>query len=1020
MQLRAQAGAATDPATKLGLYRAAVAADPQNPWVRLDLARELVRLGRPDEARQQMAEVTGAHPTPDALKAGVIFANETNDPDAAAALIARLPPALRTADMRAAQARAAVQRQVDAALMLSRPLAREKLLEMAAAPDPDGARGAAAARALGGLGDKMAAREAVVAAQASTPGQGVAAKLHYAGALLEIGDAQGAQDMLAQLGSLRGLSAADRRQLVQMQAGLAVRASDRLNEQGKQADAYDRLAPLLAQQPQNPDLNLALARLYQGARNPREALQISQEMLRRDPGNVEARKGAVAAALQLGDRGLADELAQQGEQIAPNDPKTWMMAADVAKAQGNNGEALRDLERARNLRLQQLGYSGADTGADSAPQPGVSLVPGAAPTYQPVAPPRPAYRPAPWPNADGGADQPQSLAVPPELQGPPADAEAAVPMPPFVPQPTTALGTSPTYRPAAALAADPAPVHTLLDTSASEVVPPQVAAPPLADDTAGRAPAPEPGGDQGSDAAPQPVLPPPTSPPPPFRRPLEAQAEQSPDQDQPAPDQQPLPEQQPMPAPFVPPAQPAPAAPVQPRYPPSRPPPAAAAPPISPFAVSPMAPAERPDGYYANPFRPGSVPTPDELAVPAAPAAVPDAETEEIDRNIVALRDTIAPSVQGGFGYRNRSGSSGLDALDDLTLPLEATFSPHGEGTLKLTVTPTLLSSGTLGGDISNQQRFGTGALGLKTNATTGVTTLSSPQPGDQNAEGVGLGVAYTLRGITADVGSSPFGFREESAVGGLEWAPQLSAHVRLRLKAERRALPDSILSYAGAVDPRTGQTWGGVVQDHGRATLEFSAGKADFYGLVGFAQFTGTHVQTNTEVEGGAGGSFPVLRTPTQEARVGLNLIYFGFSHNQDFFTLGQGGYFSPQSFASALVPVSYKEQVDEDLSYEVGGAAGFASYHETAQPYYPIDPALQAALIAQQSNPATAVPGVLSEFASKSQSGFSGTAHATVDYRVTPSLHVGGRVNYAHSPAFDETIGMVFAKYLFNGADP
>ena len=83
-----------------------------------------------------------------------------------------------------------------------------------------------------------------------------------------------------------------------------------------------------------------------------------------------------------------------------------------------------------------------------------------------------------------------------------------------------------------------------------------------------------------------------------------------------------------------------------------------------------------------------------------------------------------------------------------------------------------------------------------------------------------------------------------------------------------------------------------------------------------------------------------------------------------------------------------------------------------------YPIDPALQAALVAQQSG-SGAVPGVNSEFPSSSQSGFSGTAHGLVDYRVTPSLHVGGKVNFAHSPAFDETTGMVYAKYLFNGAD-
>jgi hypothetical protein len=439
--------------------------------------------------------------------------------------------------------------------------------------------------------------------------------------------------------------------------------------------------------------------------------------------------------------------------------------------------------------------------------------------------------------------------------------------------------------------------------------------------------------------------------------------------------------------------------------------------PGNPFPASPIPAAERSQGYYANPFRQGPG---DTLAastlLPATPA--PDPVTEEIDKNIIALRDTVAPSLQGGFGFRNRSGSSGLDQLTELTVPMEATFSPGGYGQLNLAVTPTILSSGTVGGDITNQQRFGSNALALKANATTGVTTLTGNGQDDQNATGLGLDVGYKISNVSADIGSSPFGFREENVVGGVEWAPQISDHVRLRLLGERRAVNDSILSYAGTTDPRTGERWGGVVRDHGRATLEFSAGKADFYALGGYAEYTGAHVQNNTEFEAGAGMSFPIYRTPTQEVRIGLDLIYFGYQHDQDFFTLGQGGYFSPQSFTAAMVPVNYKETVDEDLSYEVGVSAGLASFRESSQPYFPLDSGLQAQLVAQQSGN-NAVPGVLSAFPSRSQSGFSGTAHASVDYRVSPSLHLGGNLNFSHSPAYDETVGMVYAKYLFNGAD-
>jgi tetratricopeptide (TPR) repeat protein len=996
-QLREQANAVADPVTQAGLYRAALASDPNNPWIRLDLARALTKLGQRQEARDVMQQVLGAAPTTDALKAGIIFANENNDPDTAAALIARLPPGMRTADMRASQIQADMQRQIDAALAYSPAVARERLLTMAAMPDPDGVRGAALARALGGIGDKLAAREAVVAAQASTPHQRAGAKLRYAGALLEIGDAPGASDLLAQLGGGRGLTGAERQSYVQLQAGLAVRTSDKLNEQGRQADAYDHLAPLLAQAPENPDLNLALARLYQGAKNPKEALQISEALLRRDPNNIEARKGAVEAALQLGDRRRADQLVQEGLQLAPNDPKTWMMSASLEKSRGNNAHALRDLERARDLRLQQLGYSGggADAGADTAPSVGVSLVPGAPPTYRPMS--QPAYH-APLPNADGGADMgavpPVDLSAPPQIQRPPAPPPD--PAPPFVPQPTTALGTPPSYQPPGSYAAALPPPHRLVPAAFTDESP-----------TGDGGPLPLRGEDIGADQMNALELG--------RERALDDRRYPRATRPMTAPEQAGAPDygQDNLPALR---AAPAYATPQYPLYqaPVAPPPPTMMRRPMAQYQPIPAAAAP---GYYANPFRQ----TGDNLGsvdgVAPGPRPIPDAETEEIDRDILALRDTVAPSVQAGFGIRTRSGDAGLDKLEEFTVPMEATYSPGGTGTLKLAVTPTILTSGTLGGSASNQQRFGTQALSLVPGANNS-STLSTAGQGDQNATGLGLDVGYNFGSVAADVGSTPFGFRKENIIGGVEWAPQLSDNVRLRLRAERRAATDSILSYAGTVDTRTGQTWGGVVQNHGRATLEMSSGKANFYLLGGGAQYTGTHVESNTEFEAGAGGSYPVYHTDTQEVRVGLDLIYFGYSHNLRFFTLGQGGYFSPQSFTAAMIPVTYKEQVDEDLSYQIGGSAGYSSFHENASPYYPLDSGLQAQLVAQQAGTG-AVSGVQTEYPSRSQAGFAGTAHAQVEYRISPSLHLGGQVDFEHSTNFDQTTGLVYAKYVFNGAD-
>ena len=387
--------------------------------------------------------------------------------------------------------------------------------------------------------------------------------------------------------------------------------------------------------------------------------------------------------------------------------------------------------------------------------------------------------------------------------------------------------------------------------------------------------------------------------------------------------------------------------------------------------------------------------------------------TEDIDRNIAALRDTVAPSVQAGPSIRARSGTSGLDKLAEFTVPMEAEFSPGGSGRLKLAVAPTQLMAGPITSNRANLPRFGSAALALGPGTNT--AGLAFPA---QSAQGVGLDAALTFPSLRADLGTTPAGFRTENAIGGLEYAPQLGDNLRLRLQAERRAVNDSLLSYGGALDPRTGLKWGGETRDRAHGNLEFSAGPADLYLGGGAASIRGTHVATNSEYEFGGGGSVPVFRATGQELRVGLDLVHLGYARNLRYFTLGQGGYFSPQSYTTAQIPLTWRETVDEDLSYELGASVGYQTYRERASQLYPADPGLQFALIAQQANPATAVPGLQTSYAGQSRSGFAGSGHATVDYRIAPNLHIGGKLNVQHAGNYDEASGQLYARYLFNAA--
>jgi cellulose synthase operon protein C len=793
--LRQQAAATTDPGAKEALLRAASNADPSDPWARLDLARTLLASGKKAEARAVMAEATaGANPGIDALRAGAMFAAEDDRPADAAALAGRLPAAARTADMRALLAQSARQNEIRNAMSLaavSPVAAREKLLTLAAQPDPDGTNGVAIARAFLQMHDPAGARSALATAQAATHTPTPAQRIAYAGLLLQTGDDRDAQTLIASLDATGGLTADQRAALNRLRAGAAIREADTLNGQHQQAAAYDVLAPALAREPNNPDLNLAVARLFAGADQPRKALAINQAVLERDPSNLDARKAALEAAIQASDWTRAEALVRDAVAAAPDDPRTWVMSATLDRARGNLTRAYDDLKRAQALRREEVG----------------------------------------------------------------SDALLA--------------------------SGQPAPATRQYKTAS------------LANNAAALAPA-------------------------------------------------------------------------------------------------------------GNPFRHGETdPAPAMGDFAAATNSPTDPLLQDIDRQMGTVQESLAPKFTIGPAFRSRTGTSGLDQLEEASLPTELLARPLGRGELTMSTTSTFLSSGNVPLDANSQARFGTGAFGLH------------PAPSGQHAEGVGLSAAYQLGWMKADVGSSPIGFQEQNVLGGVELSPQIADGVRLRVVGERRAVTDSILSYAGTKDPATGIAWGGVTRTRGHAQLEFSLRDLNVYAGGGYAALDGQNVVSNTEYEFGAGGSYPVWRGQHDEVRLGLDLVYFGYAKNTDFFTLGQGGYFSPQSYFATVLPLKYTVKTNE-LTWSIGGSLGYQTYNEHSSLVFPNNLALQSALVAES---ATMPTPLLTSFPGQTASGVVGGAEGSVEYHVSDSFVLGGQASYQHAGNWSEAIGRLYGRYIFGG---
>jgi hypothetical protein len=293
----------------------------------------------------------------------------------------------------------------------------------------------------------------------------------------------------------------------------------------------------------------------------------------------------------------------------------------------------------------------------------------------------------------------------------------------------------------------------------------------------------------------------------------------------------------------------------------------------------------------------------------------------------------------GGNGFVNhRSGTPGFDSMTSLEAPFEAS-APMGAARVTLVARPAFLDSGapttspTLPGGVI--ERLGT----AQPNAV-----LSQ-----QNAAGIGGEVQFATSNFAAAVGYSPYGFLIANTIGRLNWRP---ANGPFTFTFNRDSVKDSQLSYSGLHDPGSvgpgfaGNIWGGVLSTGGDVQFGRSDPDSGFYFSAGGQSITGVHVQSNDRVEGDAGAYWRVKEVPDQgDLTVGANFFGMHYAHNSNFFTCGQGGYFSPQAYYLANVPFTFRGRYGYNVHYSVVAAFGVEAFQQDSAPFFPLDTALEAA---------------------------------------------------------------------------
>ena len=274
-----------------------------------------------------------------------------------------------------------------------------------------------------------------------------------------------------------------------------------------------------------------------------------------------------------------------------------------------------------------------------------------------------------------------------------------------------------------------------------------------------------------------------------------------------------------------------------------------------------------------------------------------------------------------------------------------------------------------------------------------------------QTANGLSLGAGWENDKWKGDLGTTPLGFPVVNWVGGLAYSSDWG-QTGWTTTVSRRPVSSSLLSFAGAKDPGTGTTWGGVIATGGSLGLSYDQGLANgVWADLSAHQLTGKNVEDNTRERLMGGYYYKVINEDNRRATVGLSSMVWHYQKDLSGYTLGQGGYYSPQQYFSVSVPVNYRQRT-ENWSWQLGGSVSWSRSSTSDQKRYPIQNLIPDSL-----------PDKSAIETGSSGSGFGYTVQALVERRVSAHWTVGGGIDIQQAKDYTPSHFLLYARYSMSG---
>lgn len=377
----------------------------------------------------------------------------------------------------------------------------------------------------------------------------------------------------------------------------------------------------------------------------------------------------------------------------------------------------------------------------------------------------------------------------------------------------------------------------------------------------------------------------------------------------------------------------------------------------------------------------------------------------------------------GGTGLINyRSGDLGYDRLSALEAPFELSFPLGYNARLTVIGKPVFLDSGQADGtSIIRVQESTTAGRSLVTipqplgtllntgasSTTTSTTTPATPPP-QQNATGVGGEVQLAFPHLSMAAGYTPWGFLVANMTGRAQWRP---GNGPFTFNFVRDSVKDTQLSYSGLRDPGTaslsfpGSIWGGVISNQGNFQYSRGDAQSGFYVGAGGQYLTGYRVQTNRRIDGSGGAYWRVWSLPEYgNLSIGVNFFGMHYAHNEQAYTFGMGGYFSPQAYFLANVPFTWAGHYQTHWHYEILGGLGVQAFQQDTTPLFPL--AEQKASEVALNN--AALPALTSVGANYNLRG-------NMAYQISPHWFAGGFLSANNSRNYAAVTAGFSIHYMF-----